>query len=63
LHCNDKRTIFALKRSLKENSIEKEHYLSILDKEKDPTKKLELQPKIDIIEKTIDEIKHQLEAM
>ena len=63
MHCDDKRTIFALKKSLEENSIEKEHYLSKLEKEKDPNKKLELQSKIDIIEKTIDEIKHQLETM
>lgn len=62
MHCDDKRTIFALKKSLEENFIEKEHYLSKLEKEKDPTKKLELQSKIDIIEKTIDEIKHQLET-
>ena len=62
MHCDDKRTTFALKKSLEENSIEKEHYLSKLEKEKDPTKKLELQSKIDIIEKTIDEIKHQLET-
>ena len=63
MHCDDKRTIFALNKSLEENSIEKEHYLSKLEKEKDPNKKLELQSKIDIIEKTIDEIKHQLETM
>jgi len=63
LHCDDKRTVFALKKSLEENSIEKEHYISKLEKEKNPTKKLELQSKIDIIEKTIDEIKHQLETM
>ena len=63
MHCDDKRTIFALKKSLEENSIEKEHYLPKLEKEKDPNKKLELQSKIDIIEKTIDEIKHQLEIM
>jgi hypothetical protein len=63
LHCDDKRTVFSLKKSLEENSIEKEYYLSKLEKEKDLTKKLELQSKIDIIEKTIDEIKHQLETM
>ncbi len=63
MHCDDKRTVFALKKSLEENSIEKEHYISKLEKEKNPTKKLELQSKIDIIEKTIDEIKHQLETM
>ena len=63
MHCDDKRTAFALKKSLEENSIEKELYLSNLEKEKDPTKKLELQSKIDIIGKTIDEIKHQLKSM
>lgn len=63
MHCDDKRTIFVLKKSLEENSIEKEHFLSKLEKEKDPTKKIELQSKIDIIEKTIDEIKNQLETM
>ena len=63
MHCDDKRTIFALKKSLEENSIEKEHYLSKLVKEKDPTKKLEIQSEIYIIEKTIDEIKHQLESI
>ncbi|MFB5621329.1 MAG: hypothetical protein ACE5RO_00195 [Candidatus Nitrosomaritimum yanchengensis] len=62
MHCDDKRTIFALKKSLEENSIEKEHFFSKLEKEKDPTKKIKLQSKIDIIEKTIDEIKHQLET-
>ena len=63
MHCDDKRTIFALKKFLEENSIEKEHYLSKLVKEKDPTKKLKIQSEIDIIEKTIDEIKHQLKTM
>lgn len=63
MHCDDKRTIFALKKSLEENSIEKEHFLSKLEKEKDPAKKIELQSKIDIIEKTIDETKNQLETM
>ena len=63
MHCEDKRTVFSLKKSLEENSIEKEHYLSKMEKGRDPTKKLELQSKIDIIEKTIDEIKHQLETM
>ena len=42
MHCDDKRTVFALRKSLEENSNEKEHYLSKLEKEKDPTKKLEL---------------------
>ncbi|MGD8299144.1 MAG: hypothetical protein PVG43_07940 [Nitrosopumilaceae archaeon] len=63
MHCDDKRTVFALRKSLEENSNEKEHYLSKLEKEKDPTKKLELQAQIDIIENTINEIKHQLEIM
>jgi hypothetical protein len=63
MHCNDKRTIFALKKSLEHYSIEKGHYLSKLGSEKDPNKKLELQSKIDIIENTIDEIKCQLETM
>ena len=63
MHCNDKRTIFALKKSLEENSLEKEHCFSKLGKEKDPIKKLELQSKIDIIEKTNAEIKLQLETM
>ena len=63
MHCDDKRTIFALKKSLEESSIVKEHFLSQLGMEKDPIKKLELQSKIDIIEKTTDEIKHQLETM
>ena len=63
MHCNDKRTIFALKKSLENYSIEKGHYLTKLESEKDPNKKLELQSKIDIIENTIDEIKCQLETM
>ena len=63
MHCDDKRTIFALKKSLEINYIEREHYLSKLGKEKNPDKKLELQSKIDNIEKTIDEIKYQLETM
>jgi hypothetical protein len=63
MHCDDKRTIFVLKKSLEENSNEKEHLLSNLWEEKDTTKKLEIQSKIDIIENTIDEIKHQLETM
>jgi hypothetical protein len=63
LHCDDKRTIFALKKSLEEYSIEKEHIFLELEKETDSSKKLELKSKIDIIEKNIGEIKHQLTTM
>ena len=63
MHCDDKRTIFALKKSLEEYSIKKEHHLLQLEKEIDSSKKLELKSKIDIIEKTISEIKHQLTTM
>ena len=63
MHCDDKRTIFALKKSLEEYSLDKEHYLLELEKETDSSKNLELKSKIDIIEKTISEIKHQLTTM
>lgn len=63
MHCDDKRTIFALKKSLEECSIEKKHYLLELESEIDSSKKLELKSKIDTIEKTISEIKHQLTTM
>ena len=63
MHCDDKRTIFALKKSLEEYSIEKEHHLLELEKETDSSKKQELKSKIDIIEKTIIEIKHQLTTL
>lgn len=63
MHCDDKRTIFALKKSLEEYSIEKEHHLLELESETDSSKKLELKSKIDTIEKTISEIKHQLTTM
>ncbi len=63
MHCDDKRTIFVLKKSLEEYSIEKEHHISNLEQEKDPLKKLELQSKIDNLEKKISEINHQLSTM
>ncbi|MFB5603144.1 MAG: hypothetical protein ACE5RK_01920 [Candidatus Nitrosomaritimum aestuariumsis] len=63
MHCDDKRTIFALKKSLEEYSIEKERHLSELETETDFLKKSELKSKIDIIEKTTSEIKHQLTTM
>ena len=63
MHCDDKRTIFALKKSLEEYCIEKERHLSELETETDFLKKSELKSKIDIIEKTIIEIKHQLTTM
>ena len=63
MHCDDKRTIFALKKSLEEYSIEKELHLSELETETDFLKKSELKSKIDIIEKTTSEIKHQLTTM
>lgn len=63
MHCDDKRTIFVLKKSLEEYSIEKEHHLSELETETDFLKKSELKSKINIIEKNIIEIKHQLTTM
>ena len=63
MHCDDKRTIFALKKILEENFKEQENYFLQLEQEKDPLKKLELQSKIDIIEKSTIEIKHQLGTM
>lgn len=63
MHCDDKRTIFALKKSLEEYCIEKERHLSELETETDFLKKSELKSKINIIEKNIIEIKHQLTTM
>lgn len=63
MHCDDKRTIFVLKKSLEEYSIEKENQISNLEQEKDPVKKLELQSEIDNLEKAISEINHQLSTM
>ena len=60
MHCDDKRTIFALNEQLSKAKIEKENLLTTIRNEKTPKIKDELKSKITELEKFILEIENQL---
>ena len=63
MHCDDKRTIFALKQYILDVTAE----LQVLSKqekiEQDHIKKIEIQNKIDYLKKAITDSKEQLSKM
>ena len=60
MHCDDKRTIFALNQNLTEAKIERENLLKKIQDEKDSLIKDELEIKLIELEKFILEIQNQL---
>jgi len=63
MHCDDKRTIFALKQLISDSTLELQKVMNQLKDEKDNEKKLQIQTRINELEKTIQDSKDQLESM
>ena len=63
MHCDDKRTIFALKQFIAESYHELQEVINQLKDENDEGKKSQIQTRINDLEKTIQDSKKQLESM
>jgi len=63
MHCDDKRTIFALKQFIAESNQELQEVINQLKDENDNGRKIQIQTKISDLEKTIQDSKKQLESM
>jgi len=63
MHCDDKRTIFALKQLILDYNLELQKSMNQLKDEKDNEKKVQIQRRINDLEKTIQDSKEQLESM
>ena len=60
MHCDDKRTIFALKKCISDSRLELQEALNLLQTEKDNQKRLQIQTRITELEITIKESHDQL---
>jgi len=63
MHCDDKRTIFTLKQLISDSTLELQKVMNQLKDEKDNEKKLQIQTRINDLEKIIQESKDQLKSM
>ena len=63
MHCDDKRTIFVLKQLILDSNLELQKSMNQLKDEKDNEKKVQIQRRINDLEKTIQDSKEQLESM
>ena len=63
MHCDDKRTIFALEQLIVNSNLELEEAMNQLNEEKDREKKLQIQTRINDLKKTIKDSKDQLLSM
>jgi len=63
MHCDDKRTIFTLKQLISDSTIELQKVMNQLKDEEDNEKKLQIQTRINDLEKIIQESKDQLKSM
>ena len=63
MHCDDKRTIFVLKQLILDSNLELQKSMNQLKDEKDNGKKVQIQRRINDLEKTIQDSKEQLESM
>ena len=63
MHCDDKRTIFALKQLILNSNIELEEAMNQLNEEIDEEKKLQIQTRINELKKNIKDSEDQLLAM
>ena len=63
MHCDDKRTIFVLKQLILDSNLELQKSMNQLKDEKDDEKKVQIQRRINELEKTIQDSKEQLESM
>ena len=63
MHCDDKRTIFALKKNIDDSNEKKEYLSRKLMTETNHSEKFKIQNEIKSLEKFINEIKFQLTRM
>jgi len=63
MHCDDKRTIFTLKQLISDSTLELQKVMNQLKDEKDNEKKLQIQTRINDLEKIIQESEDQLKSM
>ena len=63
MHCDDKRTIFALKQNISDSTIELQGAVKQLKTENDIGKRFQIQTRIDDLEKTIIDLTSQLLSM
>jgi len=60
MHCDDKRTIFALKQYILDLSIELQKANDELKTQKETNKRIQIEKKIHVLEKTIQDSKDHL---
>ena len=63
MHCDDKRTIFALKQHIIESEIELQESKNRLKIEMEKEKRMQIQTRIDDLERIIKDSKDQLLSM
>lgn len=63
MHCDDKRTIFALKQYVKEATLELQDLDKQLKNEINDSQKIKIQNRVKYLEKAIQESKNQLSTM
>lgn len=63
MHCDDKRTIFVLKKIVLEGKQEIIHLQNLEKSEKDSTKKMNIQKKIKELRKKMSDADYQLSTM
>ncbi len=63
MHCDDKRTIFALEQYISDSTLELQEAVIQLKTEDDKVKRIQIQRKIDDLEKTIKDSTDQLLSM
>lgn len=63
MHCDDKRTIFALKQYVKEATLELQDLDKQLKNEINDSQKIKIQNRVKYLEKAILESKNQLSTM
>ena len=63
MHCDDKRTIAALKQFILDATSELEDFEKQLNSESNNTKKIKIQDRINYLKKSIQDSKDQLSSM
>ena len=63
MHCDDKRTIFALKQCITDSILELQEAINQLKTETDGEKRIQIQTRINNLEKIVRDSKEQLLSM
>ena len=63
MHCDDKRTIFALKQCITDSTLELQEAINQLKTETDGEKRIQIQTRINNLEKIVRDSKEQLLSM